>query len=216
MPGTGRLVVHGLCTVHLLSVQFLAMTLRAGVAKLAGAALAGSLLIAVAPAAAQPCHQHHGSGNSEVAQYLETIPGLCGNQPIGGNGAGHHGTSGGSSQGLSGSNAAGLPPGTISQLESMKPPAGSQAAGFAESTASGGTGGGNPSGVGPGSAGSAAGGTASAGGGSLLSALGHMLTGNNASAGASGEGLGAWLPILFGMVLIGGLGVLALRRGRTG
>jgi hypothetical protein len=206
-------VVHGLCTVHLLSVQFLAMTLRAGVVKLAGAALAGSLLIAVAPAAAKPCHQHHGSGNSEVAQYLETVPGLCGDQPIGGNGAGHNGTSGGSSQGLSGSNAAGLPPGTISQLESMEPPAGAQAASIAESTASGGTDGGHASEAGHGSA---AGGTASSDGGSLLSALEHLLTGNNASAGASGEGLGAWLPILLGMVLIGGLGVLALRRGRTG
>jgi hypothetical protein len=148
-----------------------------------------------------------------VAQYLETVPGLCGDQPIGDNGAGHNGTSSGSSQGLSGSNAAGLPPGTISQLERMEPPAGAQAASIAESTASGGTGGGNASDAGHGSA---AGGTASSDGGSLLSALEHMLTGNNASAGASGEGLGAWLPILLGMVLIGGLGVLALRRGRTG
>jgi hypothetical protein len=192
------------------------MTLRAAVVKLAGAALAGSLLIAVAPAAAKPCHQHHGSGNSEVAQYLETIPGLCGNQPIGGNGAGHHGTSGGSSQGFSGSDAAGLPPGTVSQLQSMEPPAGPQAASIAESTASGGAGGGDANGAGHSSAGSAAGGTASEGGGSLLSALGHLLTGNNASADASGEGLGAWLPILLGMVLIAGLGVFALRRGRTG
>jgi hypothetical protein len=185
------------------------MTLRACVAKLAGAALAGSLLIIAAPAAATPCNTHHGGGNSEVGQYLENVPGPCGDQPIGGNGSGQQGTSGGSDAG----SAAGFPPATISKLESSGP-AGVQAVSFAESTDPSGSGGG----VERGSSGSGAvdSGTTSDGGGSLLSALEHLVTGNDASASSSGQGLGTWLPILFGAVLIGGFGVLALRRGRTG
>jgi hypothetical protein len=163
-------------------------------------------MIAAPAAAATPCNPHHGSGNSEIAQYLETVPGPCGDQPIGGNGSGDQGTSSGS-----GPDAAGLPTGTISQLESFGP-AGAQAASFAESTSPPGSAGGAERG----SSASAGSGTASDGGGSLLSALGNLLTGNDASASSSGQGLGTWLPILFGMVLIGGLGVLALRRGRTG
>jgi len=181
------------------------MTLRAGVAKLAGAALAGSLLIVAAPATAKPCHPHHGGGNSEVTQYLETIPGPCGDQPIGGNGSGQNGTSTGS-----GPNVAGLPPATITQLESLGP-AGSQAAGFAQATSPGGSAGGAGQ-----SANSANGDSTSDGGGSLLDALKQAVTGNDASASSAGQGLGTWLPILLGMVLIGGLGVLAVRRGRTG
>jgi hypothetical protein len=187
------------------------MTLRAGVAKLAGAALAGSLLMIAAPAAAAtPCNPHHGSGNSEIAQYLETVPGPCGDQPIGGNGSGDQGTSSGS-----GPNAAGLPTGTISALESLGP-AGAQAAGFAQATSPPGSAGGGAGAAERGSSTSADSGTTSDGGGTLLSALEQLVTGNDASAGNSGQGLGTWLPILFGMVLIGGLGVLALRRGRTG
>jgi hypothetical protein len=177
------------------------MTLRAGLAKLAGAALAGSLLIA-APAAAQPCHQHQPGGNAEVNQYLEVVPGPCGNQPIDGNGSGDQGISAGS-----GPSGAGLPPATLSQLESMGPEGG-QAAGFAQATNPGGGGG-------QGSSGSAESGTTADDGGSLLSALEHLVTGNDASASNAGQGLGTWLPILLGLVLIGGLGALVLRRGRT-
>jgi hypothetical protein len=166
-------------------------------------------MIAAPAAAATPCNPHHGSGNSEIAQYLETVPGPCGDQPIGGNGSSDQGTSSGS-----GSNAAGLPTGTISALESFGP-AGAQAAGFAEATSPPASVGGGASAAERGSSASGSG-TTSDGGGSLLSALGNLLTGNDASAGNSGQGLGTWLPILFGMVLIGGLGVLALRRGRTG
>jgi hypothetical protein len=183
------------------------MTLRAGVAKLAGAALAGSLLIFAAPATAKPCHPHHSGGNAEVNQYLETIPGPCGNQPVGGNGSGDQGTSGGP-----GSSAAGIPPTTLTQLEGLGPQ-GAQAAGFAQATNPGG---GNGKGSGKGSSGSAQSGAGSDDGGSLLSALEHLVTGNDASAGSAGQGLGTWLPILLAMVLIGGLGALALRRGRTG
>jgi hypothetical protein len=184
------------------------MTLRAGVAKLAGAALAGSLLVFAAPAAAKPCHPHHGGGNSEVNQYLETIPGPCGNQPIDGNGSSDQGTpSSGSGPGSS----AGLPSGTLTRLESLGSE-GAEAAGFAEAT--------NPGGSGPrpGSSGSGSAGndTASDGGGSLLSALEDIVTGSSADADGASQGLGTWLPILLGMVLIGGLGVGALRRGRTG
>ena len=185
------------------------MALRAGVAKLAGVALAGSLLIFAAPAAAKPCHPHN--GNSEVAQYQENVPGPCGNQDIGGNGSGNQGTSSGSSG--TGSSASGLPTGTVSQLESSGPD-GAQAASFAEQT--------NPSGSGNGSNGSGspsgapAEDTTSDGGGSLLSALEHMVTGNQASAEDSGQGLGLLLPTLLCLALIGGVAVLALRRRRTG
>jgi hypothetical protein len=182
------------------------MTLRAGVAKLVGAALAGSLLIFAAPAAAKPCDPQRPGGNSEIAQYLETIPGPCGDQPIGGNGTGDPGTSSGAG---SGSSAAGLPPATLSRLESMGPE-GAQAAGFAQAT--------NPGGGGAqGSASSSAeGGTTSDDGGSLLSALERLLTGSDASASGGGAGLGTWLPILLVAVLLGGFATLAVRRGRTG
>lgn len=183
------------------------MTLRAGVAKLVGAALAGSLLIFAAPAAAKPCDPQRPGGNSEIAQYLETIPGPCGDQPIGGNGTGDPGTSSGPG---SGSSAAGLPPATLSRLESLGPE-GAQAAGFAQATNPGG-GGAQGSG---GSSSSAESGTTSDDGGSLLSALERLLTGNDASA-SGGQGLGTWLPILLVAVLLGGFATLAVRRGRTG
>jgi hypothetical protein len=194
------------------------MTLRAGVVKLAGVALAGALLMVAAPAAAKPCHPHNGGGNAEVGQYLETLPGPCGDNPIGGNSGSGSSTGGNQGSGTgSGSSATGLPPATINELQTLGP-AGRQAAGFAESTSpsvSGIAGAGDKGGSRstPGSAKSSA---ASDGGGSLLSALGQVLAGNNASAGSSGEGLGPWLPILLGLVLIGGVGALALRRGRTG
>src|SRR5215216_5400209 len=109
------------------------MTLRAGLAKLVGVSLAGSLLVFAAPAAANPCHQHTGHGNSEIAQYLENVPGACGDQGIGGggNGSGDQGTSAGSGQGGSGVSGTGLPAGTINRLESLGP-AGAQAASIAE------------------------------------------------------------------------------------
>jgi hypothetical protein len=186
------------------------MTLRAGVAKLAGAALAGSLLIFAAPAAAaQPCHPQHSGGNAEVNQYLETIPGPCGNQTINGNGSGDQGTSSGP-----GAGSTGLPPGTISQLESMGTE-GSQAAGFAQATNPGGPAGSHKAGGGASASGSAASGTSSDNG-SFLSALKDVLTGDSASANTGSGGLGVWLPILLAMVLVGGLSVLVLRRGRTG
>jgi hypothetical protein len=95
-------------------------------------------------------------------------------------------------------------------------PAGSQAAGFAQATSPGNPNGGSASGAGQGSSSSANGAATSEGGGSLLDALKQAVTGNDASASDTGQGLGTWLPILLGMVAIGGLGVLALRRGRTG
>jgi hypothetical protein len=192
------------------------MALRAGVAKLVGVALAGSLLIFAAPAAAKPCHPH-GSGNSEVDQYMENVPGPCGNQGIGGNGSGNQGTSSGPSSG-SGPSATGLPTGTISQLESSGP-AGEQAASFAQQTNPSGSAGANGGSNGSASSGSADTGSSTSGdggGGSFLSALGHMVTGNQASAGDSGQGLGPLLPTLLAVALLGGVGVLALRRRRTG
>jgi len=201
----------GAFTPRSVAIQCRAMTLRAGVAKLAGAALAGALLIFAAPAAAQPCHPHHGGGNAEVGQYLENVPGPCGNQSIGGGGSGDQGTSSGSGT------SAGLPSGTISQLASHGS-SGAQAASFAEATNPGGpepaASSGNTSGSSSGEPTDAAGGTDD--GGSLLSALGHWVTGNDASASDAGQGLGTWLPIILIAVLIGGVATIALRRGRTG
>jgi hypothetical protein len=195
------------------------MTLRAGLAKLVGASLAGSLLVFAAPAAATPCHQHTGHGNSEIAQYLENVPGACGDQGIGGgNGSGDQGTSAGSGQGGSGVSGTGLPTGTINRLESLGP-AGAQAASFAESTSPGtveGTGAGGSGGSSAAGIQSASGGTASVddgGDGSFLSALADLVTGNEAG-GSSDQGMGTLLPILLGGVLLGGVGILALRRGR--
>jgi hypothetical protein len=194
------------------------MTLRAGLAKLVGVSLAGSLLVFAAPAAAKPCHQHTGHGNSEISQYLENVPGACGDQGIGGgNGSGDQGTSGGSGsgQGGSGVSGTGLPAASISRLESLGP-AGAQAASFAESTSPGPVEGAGGSG-GSGAAGtqSASGGTASVddGDGSFLSALADLVTGNEAG-GSSDQGMGTLLPILLGGVLLGGVGIVALRRGR--
>lgn len=139
-----------------------------------------------------------------MGQYLENIPGPCGDQGIDGGGSGDQGTSSGS-----GSNA-GLPSSTISQLESQGSD-GAQAASFAEATNPGGSGGAASSGNG----GADSAGTASDDDGSLLSALEKVVTGNDASASDAGQGLGTWLPILLGLVLIGGLGALVLRRSRT-
>jgi hypothetical protein len=186
------------------------MTLRAGVAKLAGVALAGSLLVFAAPAAAKPCT--HATGNSEVDQYLENVPGPCGNQGIGGNGSGHHGTTSSGPTAGSSSSASGLPSGTISQLQGSGP-AGQQAASFARQTNPTGNGGGS-NGTSPSS--SSDEGTGSSGDGSLLSALQHLVTGNDTSASDTGAGLGTILPALLVVVLLGGVAVLALRRRRTG
>jgi hypothetical protein len=176
-------------------------------------------LVVAAPAAAKPCHNHTGHGNSEISQYLENVPGPCGDQGIGGNGSGDQGTSAGSGQGGSGVSA-GLPAGTISRLESLGP-AGAQAASFAESTSPGpvadgtGSGGSGGSSTQSDSTQSGSGGTAGLddGGGSFLSALADLVTGNEAS-GAADQGLGTLLPILLVGVLLGGVGILALRRGR--
>ena len=76
-----------------------------------GAGVAGLLvfLLAASPAAAKNHCPHHGRaphGNSEASQYVESVPGACGNQSIGqsnGNGQNVAGSpAGGSSSGGSG------------------------------------------------------------------------------------------------------------------
>src|SRR3954452_9496716 len=76
-----------------------------------GAGVAGLLvfLLAASPAAAKNHCPHHGRaphGNSEASQYVESVPGACGNQSIGqsnGNGQSAAGSAaGGSSSGGSG------------------------------------------------------------------------------------------------------------------
>jgi hypothetical protein len=151
-----------------------------------------------------------------VGQYLENIPGPCGDQSIGGNGSGDQGTSGGPG---SNGTVVGLPSATITQLQS-KGSAGAQTVSFAEATNPGGPGGAASRGNAGSSAGSGSGsadtGTASDDGGSLLSALEHLVAGNDASTSDGSQGLGIWLPILLIAVLLGGFAMLAVRRGRTG
>jgi hypothetical protein len=186
------------------------MTLRAGFGKLVGTALAGSLLLAAAlltaaPAVAKPCNPQ-GHGNSEIAQYLENVPGPCGEQGIGGgNGSGNSGGSGG---GGSGSD---LPAGAIQELNSFGT-AGAATAQFAEATAPPGSGdNGKATGSGA-SGGSQAGGSATGGSdadGSALSALADLV------GGGSDQGIGTLLPLLLGAIFLGGMGFVALRRGYT-
>jgi hypothetical protein len=196
------------------------MTLRAGLAKLVGAALAGSLLFVVAPATAKPCNPH-GRGNSEISQYLENVPGPCGDQnvPGGGNGGDGSGSGAGSGDGGGGGGSGSFLPASSAQQLSQLGAAGKATADFAEATAppgagnakagngsgqSGGTGTG--SGTEPGAFAPTAGG---ADDGSAMDALGSLVS------GGSSEGIGTLLPLLLGAIFLGGMGFVALRRGYT-
>lgn len=191
--------------------------LRAGLGRLVGISLVGSLLVFAAPAVAKPCSGHQPGGNSEVSQYLEDLPGPCGNQGLGGgNGSGDPSGGGGGGQGSQGG-------GPVNQLNSLGP-AGVVTANLAEATSptsggghngesgsrSGGRGGGNPGGGNAGS-GTATGGvpTAGTGDGSITGALKSLAT------GGSDRGIGTWLPILLGAIFLSGMAFAALRRGHT-
>lgn len=210
------------------------MTLRRWRGIVVGLTLVGAFALSASPAVAKPCHGHHSPhGNSEADQYSESVPGPCGDQPIGGNGAGQGGGAG-SSHGAPGSSS-GVPSASVSQLNHMGP-AGVAAANLAESTsplgpgANGGGGGkgggakgstahGGSSGHGSGASQrgtAAAGSTTSDGGGGGLSDAGNPI-GALASlvTGGSGNGFGSALPILLIAILLGGLGFLVLMRTRT-
>lgn len=196
------------------------MTLRAGLGKLVGAALAGSLLLIAAPAAAKPCHSHgHGHGNSEISQYLENVPGPCGDQNVGGNGSGHQGNGGGgggSSGGGGGGPASGLPTSTVQGLEKFGS-AGAATASFAHATSPGGSTSKSKAGGSGGSAGANSGGGASGSTSPGVDTSDGSVTGALASlvSGGSGQGIGVLLPVLLAAILMGGLGIVALRRGYT-
>lgn len=196
------------------------MTLRRGRGIAAGLGLAGAFLLSASPAVAKPCPGTSPHGNSEATQYRETVPGPCGDQPIGGNGG--NGGGSGSTTGSNGSGTVGgVPTSSITQLQNMGP-AGAQAANLAEATSplgsaanrnggSPGAGGGSPNGSANGTGGT---GTGVDGGGisdvgSPLGALASLVTG-----GGSGDGVGPILPILLVGLLLGGLGFLALMRAR--
>src|SRR4051794_41970155 len=109
------------------------MTLLRGRAIGAGLALVGAMLLSASAASAKPCPGHHSPhGNSEATQYSETVRGPCGDQPIGGNGAGHGGGAGANS-GSSAGPSSGIPPTAITQLRRMGP-VGAEAANLAEAT----------------------------------------------------------------------------------
>jgi hypothetical protein len=207
-----------------ISGRVAAMTLRRGRGIVAGLGLAGAFLLSASPAVAKPCAGHHSPhGNSEANQYSETVPGPCGDQPLGGNGSGHGGNSG-AGNGSSGQ-ASGLPPTSITQLHHMGP-AGVQAANLAQETSPLGSGnngkGGSSSSGGSGSGGGSAGGSATGTGGSGSGVNGGEISdgGNPLGAlaslvtGGSGDGVGPMLPILLVALLLGGLGFLALMRAR--
>jgi hypothetical protein len=197
------------------------MTLRRGRGIVAGLGLAGAFLLSASPAVAKPCpgHHHTPAGNSEATQYSETVPGPCGDQPIGGNGG--NGGGSGSTTGSNGSSVSGVPTSSITQLQGMGP-AGVRAANLAEATSPLGSGG-NRNGGSPGAGGGSANGSANGTGGtgtgvdgggisdvgSPLGALASLVTG-----GSSGDGVGPILPILLVGLLLGGLGFLALMRAR--
>src|SRR5215211_3102619 len=158
---------------------------------LAGVALAGSLALSASPAIGKPCGASGQSGNSEVGQYSEEVPGACDDQNIGGgNGGGQGGSSGDDS---------GLPSGSIQRLEQLGP-AGVTTARFAQATAldelDGGTDGdglGGPAEGRSSSSGSQAGnqvGSGDSGDGSIISAIGDLAN------GGSDDGMGWRLPIL--------------------
>ena len=118
--------------------------------------------VAASPAVAKPCggSNHVPSGNSEVDQYVESVPGACGNETPGGSGGSGgggsgSGGSGGSGGGSGGSTGSAVPNDTQSELESMgetgqstaalanaTAPVGAGAAGGGAGSGSGGTGGG--------------------------------------------------------------------------
>jgi hypothetical protein len=146
-------------------------------AGLAAAALGAS------PAAAQQCGNQ--SGNSEVDQYSEFVPGACGDKPSG---------SGGGSE----SNA--IPQSVVDELGSLGPD-GAAAAALAQANA--------PRGSGAGDSGraSAGGGSDSSDGSSGAGAIVDAL-------GGDGDGLGFLLPLILALVAAAGIAyVVGRRRG---
>jgi hypothetical protein len=197
-------------------------------------AACAAIALAAAPAQAQNCNPSTTvpPGNSEIDQYVESIPGACGNEKPS-NGGGSSGGSGGSgasggSGGSSGSGGGAVPAATAAELASLGED-GLAAAALAEATSPSESGGGEDGSSGvsgaSGSDGGAAGAkgsnaqtsvdpesleAAASGGGSVLGALADTLT------GGSGEGGGAVLPVTLLAVLVGGLGFYFLRRRDLG
>src|SRR4051812_32876657 len=96
------------------------MTLLRGRAIGAGLPLVGAMLLSASAASANPCPGHHSPhGNSEATQYSETVPGPCGDQPLGGNGSGHNGGAG--THNGSTSQSSGVPASSVTQLHHMGP-----------------------------------------------------------------------------------------------
>lgn len=168
-------------------------------------ALATLLLLSPTANAACPDDTVPG-GNSEVDQYLETVPGSCGDRSPDndGSGGGADGEPDGSAAGGSGD---ALPPTTADELESLGPD-GARAASLAKQTApsTGGAGGEGSDKRGAGDPASGGTGTEAVPEGSAVDALAGAVGGD-----AEG-GIGMALPLLLAALLLGGLGYAAFKR----
>ena len=180
------------------------------------AAAAVALLWAPGAASAAPCSDVVPATNSELDQYVETIPGACGDQQVGGGSDGGSGSSTGSGSSGGGSGGGETTAGssavvplaaeTQSALEALGAD-GAAAAELAERTSP------SPAGEGAGTA-SGSGDTASevpesTVGFSPGSAVSGML---KAFGGGTGSGMGVAAPILLGSIALAGVAFLVLRR----
>ncbi len=183
--------------------------------------LAAALTVGLgsADAHAASCSNTVPSTNSEIDQYVETIPGDCGNTQVGGGG----GSGGGS--GSNGSAQAAVPASTqqaldalgadgaaAAQLANQTAPSDEDGSGGGGGSGSGGSGGGSGSGSGSGEPTADAVPDSSAG-----FSLGSVVAGLLSSFGGGSEsGLGAGTPILLGSIALAGLAFLLLRRRSLG
>lgn len=160
------------------------------------------LLLLLAPSASAQRNCPGGSNNgppgqSEVDQYSETVPGPCGDQPVG------PGAGGGSGGGTP------LPAGVLEDLEALGPD-GAAAAALAQAT---GPGKGSEGSGGPGSSGGEAGDASglpeASAGGSLLAGVVDAITGG--AGDGDEDGLGLILPLILLAVVVAGV-IYGLRR----
>lgn len=164
------------------------MARRALTVVAAGALLALAL---PSPSVAQ-CGDRVAEGNSEIDQYLESVPGACGDRRPG---AGNEGTEGGSGTNASTS----VPPAAAAALEALGAD-GAAAVAVAEATSAG-------------DRGAAAEDRGESASGDAPSPTG--LVGDALSGSADDGGLGLLLPLILGLVALGGV-ALAIARRRHG
>jgi hypothetical protein len=154
--------------------------------------VAGALLaLAVPVPATGQCGEQVEQGNSEIDQYLESVPGACGDR--------RPGAGGESTEGGSGTNApTSVPPAAAAALEALGAD-GAAAVAAAEATS-------------PGDRGAAAEDRGESASGDASSPTG--LVGDALSGSADDGGLGLLLPLILGLVALGGVALVITRRRR--